>query len=251
MTSEALPDRRVLCLVDVGTPADELALRVGERLATALQARLDAQPAPRPWAVDWPAHADRAVVVIASAERGAVASLWRAARSPALATRLRVPAILIPHEAAAADDLDWSGELVCGVDSSRGARSAARMASVLAKRLGVPLALVHAQEPIPAVALGPAGGAGAAGLLPQESDDEAWELLDTIDRITPERARLRLRRGRPASCLNDYAAQHQAPLIVVGAPEHGRLSALLLGSTAWELSRHGSTPLMCVPSGAS
>jgi nucleotide-binding universal stress UspA family protein len=253
MTSEAPTDRRVLCLVDVGTRVDELALRVGERLATALRARLDAQPAPRRWAVEWPADADRALVVIASAAPSAVASLWQVARSPTLATRLRVPAVLIPREAAAADTR-WSGELVCGVDRSRGARSAARVASRLAARLEVPLALVHAREPAPAVALGPGGVAGAAGLVPddmEESRDAAWELLDAIDRITPERARLRLRRGRPAACLNDYAAQQGAPLIVVGAPEHGRLSALLLGSTAWELSRHASTPVMYVPSGAS
>jgi nucleotide-binding universal stress UspA family protein len=254
MASESSPDnRRVLCLVDVGTEADDLGLRLGQRLAQALEARLDAQPAPRRAAVEGLPQADSATVVVAPTEPRTLAALWQPARSPVLAERVGAPTVLIPERAAASHALSSRGELVCGVDRSRGARSAARVASTLAERLGVPLSLVHAQAPVPAVALAPGGG--AAGLphpvMEEENREAGWELLEAIDSITPERARLRLRRGQPAKCLDEYAALHDAPLIVVGAPEHGRLSSLLLGSTAWDLYKLATTPVMYVPEGLS
>ncbi len=92
-----------------------------------------------------------------------------------------------------------------------------------------------------------AGPVPMPGEVFEEEKEAGWELLTAIDVITPQPARLRLRSARPSSCLDDYALQHDAPLLVVGAPAHGALASLLLGSTAWQLSRHARTPVMYVP----
>jgi nucleotide-binding universal stress UspA family protein len=113
----------------------------------------------------------------------------------------------------------------------------------------VPLALVHAQQPISAAAMATAAGGVAAIPMgaPEETRDTGWDLLDALDRITPKRARLRLRSGQPAQCLQEYAHGHDAPLVVIGAPDHGALASVLLHSTAWELARIATVPVMYVP----
>jgi nucleotide-binding universal stress UspA family protein len=85
--------------------------------------------------------------------------------------------------------------------------------------------------------------------LDDETRESSWELLEALDRATPKPARLRLRSGPPAACLNDYVSHRAAPLIVVGAPDRGRLAALLVPSTAWDLARTAKAPVMYVPEG--
>jgi nucleotide-binding universal stress UspA family protein len=240
-----------MCFVDRGTSADDLALQTAERLADAIGAPLTAHPAPRPGAVDWPPGADEAAIAVAAAEQGVLAGLMNRTRTPELATRLCAPAVLVPEAAAEKPNPNGRGTLICGVDRSPAARSAAQTAAVLAGRLGSPLSLVHAQQPITATAI-PMAGATAPMPALEEVDEEhreaGWELLQQIEQITPERARLRLmRRGRASRCLEEYAASQEAALIVVGAPHHGRLLGLLLGSTAWELARIAPAPVMYVP----
>jgi len=52
-----------------------------------------------------------------------------------------------------------AGGIICGVDESRGAREAARVASDLAERLGARLILLYVPPPL---ALEPPPGSGAA-----------------------------------------------------------------------------------------
>jgi nucleotide-binding universal stress UspA family protein len=245
-------DGSVLCLVGLGSEVDELSLRYADRLAEAIEAPLAVQLMPRRGAVDWPRETELATLVVAPADRGVLAGLRRRDRCPTLAKRLGMPAVLVPEAAVGVADSGWEGEIVCGVDNSRGARAAAQTASALAGRLRLPMALVHAHEPVPPLAMAAAGGGTAVrplGDLDDEARESSWNLLETHDRATPKPARLRLRSGPPATCLNDYASHRAAPLIVVGAPDRGPLAALLVPSTAWELARTAEAPVMYVPEG--
>jgi nucleotide-binding universal stress UspA family protein len=245
-------DESVLCLVGLGTEIDDLTLRFADRLAEAIEAPLTVHPTPQRGAVDWPPGIELATVVVVPAYRGPLAGLLRRDRCPTLAKRLGVPAVLVPEADPEVAPDCFEGEIVCGVDNSRGARSAAQTASALAGRLRLPMALVHAHEPVPPLVMAAAGGGTAvrpSGDLDDEARESSWDLLEALDRATPKPARLRLRSGPPAACLNDYASHRAAPLIVVGAPDRGPLAALLVPSTAWDLARTAKAPVMYVPEG--
>jgi nucleotide-binding universal stress UspA family protein len=239
-------DGTVLCLVGAGTEADAVGVSFAQRIADVIEAPLVVRPAPRRGAVDWPVGADRATIVVASGTRGPLAGMLRRDRSPAVASRLGVPVVLLPD----ALEPDWSSEIVCGVDSSLAARCAAQTASALAGRLGVPMALFHAHEPVPALAMAATGGGAVVRPikdLDEESRESGWQLLEALDRATAKPARLRLRSGPPGKCLNDYATERGAPLIVLGAPQSGGVLARLLRSTAWDLAATATVPIMYVP----
>jgi nucleotide-binding universal stress UspA family protein len=245
-------DASVVCLVGLDSETDDLSLAVAKRVAGAIEAPITAQPAPPGGGVDRLPGMEHAALIVAPAERKGLARLFRRDACPALAKRLRVPAVLVPTQTVRAATDVWEGEIVCGVDGSRGARSAAQTASALAGRLRLPMSLVHAHQPVLPLAMAAAGG-GAALQPPAHPEDESlessWDLLAGLDRATPRPARLRLRSGPAAASLNDYAAHRDAPLIVVGAPDRGPLAALLVPSTGWDLVRTATAPVMYVPEG--
>ena len=240
----------VLCLVGTGTADDERGFEFARWLADAMDVRLTARPAPRGGAVEWPAGADHAAVIVAAARGSRLTSVRRPERSPQTAVKLGVPVVLVPSAGPATGSTSTNRELVCGVDRSRGARSAVLATSALARRLDAPMALVHVQQPLWPPTLSPMTGTPTPPVEAPASVREAgWELLDQLDEIVPERARLRLRSGLPARCIEEHAAARDAPLIVVGAPDHGPIASLLFHSTAWELARLATRPVMYVPEG--
>lgn len=240
----------VLCLVGSGTPADERSFAFAEWLANATGAPLAARPVPRRSAAKWRAGADEAAFIVTAGRPSRLASLGRPERSPETATKLGTPVVLVPDPGETAAPAAGAGELVCGVDQSRSARSAVRTTAALALRLGLPMSLVHVQEHLWPFAITPIAGAPAPPVRAfSEGREAGWGLLDDLDEMSPGRARLRLRSGMPARSLEEHAAHQDAPLIVVGAPDHGPLASLVVLSTAWELVRHAGRPVMYVPAG--
>jgi nucleotide-binding universal stress UspA family protein len=124
-----------------------------------------------------------------------------------------------------------SATIVCGVDQSRHAWVAARVASQLARRLGLGLELVHVTLRSEATEL-----ARARTLREQ--------LCLELHRDVP----LRLESG-PVPARLQAAARHAAAL-VVGTRGEGALRRALLGSTSAAVTRDPPVPVIVVPPGA-
>ena len=124
--------------------------------------------------------------------------------------------------------------IVCGVDRSPHARAAARLAGVLARRLGLPVELVHvvdseSQPPS-------SGGMAAMHAVLQEDLDLAGTAVV-------------LKTGAVSTVLAEAA--RDASLLVIGTRGEGALRQALLGSVSARLTRDPPTPVVAVPPGAT
>ena len=124
--------------------------------------------------------------------------------------------------------------IVCGVDRSSHARAAARLAGVLARRLGLGLQLVHVVDSDAR----PASGGGIAALQAVMREN-----LDLSG------AAVQLKTGVISDVLAE--AGHGAALLVIGTRGEGALRQALLGSVAAQLTRDPASPVVVVPPGAT
>jgi nucleotide-binding universal stress UspA family protein len=124
-----------------------------------------------------------------------------------------------------------SATIVCGVDQSRHACVAARVASQLARRLGLRLELVHVTLRTDATEL-----ARARALREQ--------LCRELHRDVP----LRLENGPVPARLQ--AVARRAAALVVGTRGEGALRRALLGSISAAVTRDPPVPVIVVPPGA-
>jgi nucleotide-binding universal stress UspA family protein len=143
-----------------------------------------------------------------------------------------------------------SGSIVCGVDPSAGARTAARFAAILADRLTARLVLVHAvQPPIPQRDLG-TGVRRTDWDVVKELRRRGHQLLEEIaqevGRAGPEVA-TELTMGDATNVLSGAAERAEADLLVVGSRGLGSVKALVLGSVSLRLAVNGPCPTVIVP----
>jgi nucleotide-binding universal stress UspA family protein len=134
--------------------------------------------------------------------------------------------------------------VVVGLDGSEPARKALRWAAETARRLHVPLRIVHAwditladeltphQEPA-AVEHGRAARESLDGVLASEH-----AVLDGLE------TGVRVVRGAPVTALLDAAAD--AAMLVVGARGRGGFEKLLLGSVSQQVVQHASGTVVVV-----
>ena len=89
---------------------------------------------------------DAALLVVGSRGRGAVKTALFGSVSSGLSRMADRPVVVVPHDGAASglDGPTGSATIVCGVDDSHEARSAARVAAALADPRASELLLVHA-----------------------------------------------------------------------------------------------------------
>jgi nucleotide-binding universal stress UspA family protein len=125
-----------------------------------------------------------------------------------------------------------SGTIVCGVNRSAEAASAARVAGALARRLGSRLELVYATEPR---ARPEPGVVSAVRQAVQKQLD--WNDVEIL-----------VVSGGVARVLK---ATRHALLVVVGTRGEGALRRTLSGSVSAELVRRPSRPVLVVPTGAA
>lgn len=108
----------------------------------------------------------------------------------------------------------------------------------MAQRLGVPLIVVHAVEPVLAEASKVTYGAGTL---------EATLEPELRDFIGPDASTLHIGVGEPASVLNGVAMTHAASLMVVGTQGLGRAARVWFGSTTLQLLRETTIPILAIP----
>jgi nucleotide-binding universal stress UspA family protein len=140
------------------------------------------------------------------------------------------------------------GTVVCGVNESRGARHAARVAGAVTEQLGLRLVLAHVVDGSP-VADGTVGDdesvttvqarKGGKGLLDQLAAEQRLREADQ-----------RIEVGDPAERLAQIAAEERAALILVGARAQGRRwRPTLRSDLSRDLARVTSCPVLVVPPG--
>jgi nucleotide-binding universal stress UspA family protein len=147
---------------------------------------------------------------------------------------------------------DVTSSIVCGVDGSRDARVALRLAAQLASRLGLRLVVAHVvQPPAPAPGIGPT--ARQLMTAPVDALVAGGEAL--VNRILEEErlgaAERRVDLGFPADRLADVADEEAAALIVVGSRGRGAFKAALLGSVSADVIGVARCPVLVVPPGAA
>ena len=120
-----------------------------------------------------------------------------------------------------------TGSIVCGVDGTESAESAAEVARRLGGELGLRLVFVRVVDP-------------------GTSEAKTEAIAEQLDRLSVNDSWL-IEIGHPADRLVVAAADEQARLLVVGS--HGPRSSLL-GSVSAEVSRRASCPVVVVPPGA-
>ena len=140
-----------------------------------------------------------------------------------------------------------TGPVVCGVDFSDDSKRALRWADFMAQRLGQPLVIVHAVEPLLANAAHLEYGADAleATIQPELDAFVAAAIGGAA------RGRTEIATGEPAGLLNGRALAAGAALIVVGTQGLGQAGRLWFGSSTTRLLREAATPVLAVPRGAA
>lgn len=145
-------------------------------------------------------------------------------------------------------DVDINGGVVVGHDGSRLASVAVRCAADLAKRLGVTLHVVRVWS----ITTAPRPESMAPGYVPPYAEfeqavlDELASHMDAIGVMAPDAdVELHAVRGQATERLIEAAGN--AEMLVVGARGGGGFKGLRFGSTANQVVRHTTVPVLVVP----
>ena len=136
--------------------------------------------------------------------------------------------------------------VVCGVNESRGARDAARVAGALSEQLDLRLVLAHVVDGF-TVANGTVGGDESVTTMQARQGGKRL-----LDRLVAEQeiheADQRIEVGDPVERLAEIAADERAALILVGARGQGRRwRPTLRSDVSRDLARVTSCPVLVVP----
>jgi nucleotide-binding universal stress UspA family protein len=201
-------------------------------------------------------HAGAELVVVGSRGRGSLRAAVLGSVSRDLTAQAHCPVVVVPSgqarcnpgEAAAPGD----PSVVCGIDGSDQALTAAAVAGRLAKRLGYRLVVVHARQNIRAMVSYP----GARSTTPPVTgqDDSVEQLADDIVQRAVAAAGGDasgvIEPGPPTEVLESVAQREDARLIVVAARGLGALRSALLGSVAAELTAAATRPVVVLSESA-
>ena len=139
-----------------------------------------------------------------------------------------------------------AGTVLCGVNDSAGARTAARVAGAISKQLELRLVLVHVADAF-TLAVGSAGNDESVTTIQARS---AGKRL--LDQLTAEQglrgAERRIEVGDPAERLAQVAVEERAALILVGArAQRRRWRPTLRSDFSRELAHVTPCPVLVVP----
>lgn len=134
------------------------------------------------------------------------------------------------------------------LDGSPEGERALPLAVALAARLGAPLVLVHAIEPLPPLTADDVAPVVAAGLYDPETARAAGrEYLAGVAARVGGGVATTLVEGAPADAVADHVRQVGASLVVMPTHAHGAIARALLGSVALDVVRTTRVPVLLVP----
>jgi nucleotide-binding universal stress UspA family protein len=196
------------------------------------------------------------LVVVGSRGRGSLRAAVLGSVSRDLTAQARCPVVVVPSGEAPTSPGDAASSaqasVVCGIDGSDQALTAAAIAGRLAKRLGYRLVIVHARQNIRAMMSYPGARSTTPPVTGQE--DSVEQLADEIIQRAVEAAggdaSAVIEPGPPAEVLESVAQREGARLIVVAARGLGALRSALLGSVAAELTAAATRPVVVLSESA-
>jgi nucleotide-binding universal stress UspA family protein len=239
-------------------------LRDADELLASLRARLGADTVEISLVEGSPAAAilaaaDQAgaeLVVVGSRGRGSLRAAVLGSVSRDLTAQARCPVVVVPSGQARSNPGEVAApgqaSVVCGIDGSDQALTAAAIAGRLAKRLGYRLVVVHARQNIRAMVSYP----GARSTTPPVTgqDDSVEQLADDIVQRAVAAAGGNavgvIEPGPPTEVLESVAQREDARLIVIAARGLGALRSALLGSVAADLTAAAARPVVVLSESA-
>jgi nucleotide-binding universal stress UspA family protein len=247
-------DTRLVVVHAVGEPVEE-----SEEVLESLRARLQGVDAANVRLVEGsPAERlikvaedeDAELLVVGSRGRGALSSAVLGGVSRKVARDARCPVVLVPPAASigASKDNGGSGTVVCGVDGSGHAVTAAQVAGRMAERLEGRLVVVHARQDPKAVVSYPGARfttpptTGQPDAVRRQVDRIVEEAIDAVD-VDVEATAL-VESGPPADLLVTVADREDARLIVIAARGMGAVRAAFLGSVTIALAASATRPVV-------
>lgn len=144
--------------------------------------------------------------------------------------------------------------IVVGVDGSEASERALRIACGIAKKFDADLQIVHtprdetvtyAADAISGFYVGP--NAAQQELLREAAEQMTERALAVAAEEGIEKVEAHIGHGDPAQDVLDRAAAANADLIVTGRRGLGNFSALVLGSTSHQISKHAKCACLTVP----
>jgi nucleotide-binding universal stress UspA family protein len=139
--------------------------------------------------------------------------------------------------------------IICGVDGSPSSRSAARVASRLARKLNIRFVLAHATEDRPTF---PYRDTRLREIQRRRAIDAGQRLLDDVAADLPEAApETRVTLGPPVEALSALCSAEAAELLVVGSRGRGPVAAAVLGSVSARVATVAECPVVVVPTAAA
>jgi nucleotide-binding universal stress UspA family protein len=163
------------------------------------------------------------------------------------------PVLIVKPQREASGDFDFKPvnlkvhRILVGYDHRDGARRALCLASLIAKRTGASITLVHAVEPMPT-------GLGSSEAPPVSETDRArlGPALDWLTKVATDHATAaatcdcKAEIGHPWDIIIDEAKARSTDLIVVGPHEHTRWGHCFAGSTAQRVVRLAPCSVLAV-----
>ncbi|HET8606869.1 MAG TPA: universal stress protein [Gaiellaceae bacterium] len=133
------------------------------------------------------------------------------------------------------------GTILCAVTDSQAGRSAARMAAVLAERLGLRLVLAHVVDGMPR-----GGGESLTARQGRAGAEQRLTELATELKLADD-ADLRVEVGDRAAVLAQLAAEEGADLVVLGSELRGVRGRNLRCGLARDLEATTAAPVLVAP----
>jgi nucleotide-binding universal stress UspA family protein len=192
---------------------------------------------------------DAELLVVGSRGRGAIGSAVLGGVSRKLARDARCPVAVVPPAVSiGAREGNGAGAVVCGVDGSGHALTAAQVAGRLAQRLGGRLLVVHARQDLKALASYPGARSttppvtGQDDAVRRQADRVVDEAVKAVE-VDVETTGL-VEPGAPAGVLAAVADREDARLIVIAARGMGAVRAAFLGSVTTALATSATRPVV-------
>lgn len=136
--------------------------------------------------------------------------------------------------------------IVIAVDASGPSLHASRYGLSLARQAGAKVTLLSVLPPPTVVPVGPLSG--YVPLSRPVGEEDVRRIRALFDEIAAENPGLEIAHavelGPVVDTICDYAANHDADLIVVGARGHGVARRILLGSVSQQVIQHAHCPVL-------